>query len=126
MKHELKARYYIRYADDFVLMHQDKKVLTQLLSKVETFLRHRLFLSLHPDKVSIETLASGVDFLGWAHFPDHRVLRTATKQRMFRNIMAKNGKPETIQSYIGLLRHGNTQKLQLRVNEIVNREIDDD
>ena len=30
-------------------------------------------------KVSIGTLASGVDFLGWAHFPDHRVIRTATK-----------------------------------------------
>lgn len=122
VKHELKARYYIRYADDFVIMSQDKKVLLQLLPKVETFLSKRLSLSLHPDKVNIQTLASGVDFLGWVHFSDHRVLRTATKQKMFRNITAKNGKTEIIQSYLGLLCHGNAKKLERRVERMSHRD----
>ncbi|MEK7118013.1 MAG: hypothetical protein AAB869_00190 [Patescibacteria group bacterium] len=73
-----------------------------------------------PDKVSIRTLASGVDFLGWVHFPDHRTLRTATKRRMFRNIRATSGGAESIQSYLGLLRHGNARKLERRISFIHN------
>jgi RNA-directed DNA polymerase len=79
------------------------------------FLEEKLKLSLHPDKVSIKTLASGVDFLGWIHFPDHRVIRRATKKRMFRNIKEKQGKMETVQSYLGLLKYGNAKKLVGRV-----------
>ena len=66
-------------------------------------------------KVSIKTLASGVDFLGWVHFHDHRVLRTATKNRMFRRIEETDGKEETVQSYLGLLSHGNAHKLQAKI-----------
>lgn len=66
---------------------------------------------MHPDKVFIKTLASGVDFLGWVNFPDHRILRTRTKQRMIKRVR-ENPAPETLQSYLGLLRHGNTQKIR--------------
>ena len=117
VKHELGVRYYIRYADDFVFMSREKQALFQLLPKIQAFLSRRLFLSLHPNKVSIQTLASGVDFLGWIHFLDHCVLRTATKRRMFRTISTKNGKPETVQSYLGLLRQGNASKLERRIAE---------
>lgn len=110
VKHNLKARHYIRYADDFVLLSADKAWLEAQIPKIETFLREVLALSLHPDKVYIRSLASGVDFLGWAHFPDHRVLRTATKKRMFKRIQV-NPKQETVQSYLGLMKHGNTQGL---------------
>ena len=62
-------------------------------------------------KVFIKTIASGVDFLGWVHFSDHRVLRTATKRRMLRRI-ANHPTQETLASYRGFLSHGNTSKLQ--------------
>ncbi|MEK7534856.1 MAG: reverse transcriptase/maturase family protein [Patescibacteria group bacterium] len=64
IKHRLKARYYIRYADDFVILSQDKPWLEVLLLKIESFLSEQLKLVLHPNKVSITILASGVDFLG--------------------------------------------------------------
>lgn len=112
VKHELRQRCYIRYADDFVFMHHDRGVLMEILPKIRDFLDQKLKLSLHLDKVFIKTVASGVDFLGWVHFPDHRVLRTTTKKRMFKNIKIKEAKPETVQSYLGLLSHGNSWKLQ--------------
>ncbi len=90
---------------------QDKNWLKNILLEMQYFLENELKLNLHPKKVSIETLASGVDFLGWVHFPTHRVLRTVTKRRMFKNIRDKNGKEETVQSYLGLLSHGDTKKL---------------
>ena len=117
VKHKLKARYYIRYADDFVVFSPNRQELGHILPKIRGFLQERLKLELHPDKVSIRTLASGIDFLGWVHFHDHRVLRTATKRRMFRNLQEKNGKIETVQSYLGLLKHGNARGLQKHITE---------
>ena len=111
VKRELKCRYYIRYADDFVFFSQDRKELEKLLPQISDFLETKLRLALHPDKVYIKTLASGVDFLGWVHFPDHRVLRTATKRRMFKR-MGKAAGEGTQASYKGMLRHGNTYKLR--------------
>lgn len=116
-KHKLKARYYIRYADDFVILSTDKKWLEAILSKMDDFLRETLGLELHSTKVSIATLASGIDFLGWVHFPDHRVLRTVTKRRMLRNIKLQKGKNKNIQSYLGLLSHGNAKGLEQEILE---------
>lgn len=110
VKHKLKAKYYIRYADDFIILSPDRNHLLEILPYMIVFLRDTLKLEMHPNKVSISTLASGVDFLGWVHFPDHRVLRTSTKRRMFRNI-EENSKPERVHSYLGMLSHGNAFKL---------------
>ncbi len=110
IKHKLKIKYYIRYADDFVILSDNKLYLDSLIQIISTFLQNRLELSLHPDKVFIKTIYSGIDFLGWVHFYDHRILRTSTKKRMFKNLK-DNLKPGTTASYIGILRHGNTHKL---------------
>lgn len=110
VKHELKEKYYIRYADDFVFLSQDKYHLEQLIPKISEFLETKLKLSLHPDKVFIKAIHSGVDFLGWVHFFNHKILRTSTKNRMFKKLK-DNPKEEVIVSYQGLLSHGNTSKL---------------
>ena len=113
VKHKLKAKYYIRYADDFIILNRDKNTLEVIVRYIELFLRYRLRLTLHPKKVFIETFASGVDFLGWIHFPNHRVLRTSTKRRMFRRANEYN-----LTSYFGLCKHGDTFKIQEKINEI--------
>jgi RNA-directed DNA polymerase len=110
IKQTLKVKYYIRYADDFVLLSPDKSYLEEILIDIEQFLYQKLHLKLHPNKVSIESIGSGVDFLGWVHFPAHKVLRTMTKKRMYRKLNKKNK-----DSYIGMLSHGNTYKLQQTV-----------
>ena len=116
VKHKLRAKYYIRYADDFVILSPDKKWLENLLPQIATFLEEKLKLSLHPKKVSINTLASGIDFIGWVHFPDHRIVRTVTKRRMLKHIEQTEGKEETVQSCLGLLSHGNAKKLSKSIS----------
>lgn len=129
VKHRLKAKYYIRYADDFVIMSRDREWLVGILPLIREFLFEQLKLQLHPNKVSIRTIASGVDYLGWVHFPDHRVLRTATKRRMLKAIknsiditshdgLRSGPKPEALASYMGMLKHGNANKLQLEIRSI--------
>ena len=115
MKRKLKVKYYIRYADDFVVLNESKNYLENLIPKISDFLDEKLKLKLHPGKVFIKTIASGIDFLGWVHFPRHRVLRTSTKRRMFKNL-ENNLKSETVQSYLGMLKHGNTNKLVSLLN----------
>jgi len=110
VKHKLRIKYYIRYADDFVVFSESSSYLEKLILEIQDYLEKRLKLILHPDKLFIKTLVGGIDFLGWVHFPDHRVLRTATKRRIIKRI-GENPKLETISSYLGMLKHGNTNGL---------------
>lgn len=114
VKHQLKIKYYLRYADDFLVFSSDRNKLENLITPINDFLNNKLKLKLHPDKIFIKTLNSGIDFLGWIHFFDHRILRTKTKKRMLKRIKS-NSKPETINSYLGLLKWGNTYKLQSKI-----------
>ncbi len=117
LKRDMKIAYCVRYADDFVILHENRRYLENILPKISKFLESRLKLSLHPGKVFIKTIFSGVDFLGWIHFPHHRVLRTSTKRRMFKNLNRKINK-ESLASYLGLLSHGDTHKLRQKIQRI--------
>ena len=115
-KHELKVKYYIRYADDFLFLSHDRVWLETLMPRIEEFLKNRLKLELHPKKVSIGTLSAGVDFLGWVHFFDHRVLRSVTKWRMYR-ALGRELSEGSLASYYGMLEHGNAYKLRSKMPE---------
>lgn len=113
VKRILKIKYYIRYADDFVFLNDNKEELITLRPKLEIFLNKHLSLTLHSKKTFFKTLASGVDFLGWVQFSEHRTLRTTTKRRMLKRI-EQNNKPATLASYSAMLKHGNAYKLSER------------
>ena len=115
VKHKLKVRHYIRYTDDFVILSSDKTTLLHNIRYIACYLNDNLKLSLHPDKIFTKTLASGIDFLGWVHFPDHLVLRIVTKRRMLNNLSLRS-----LSSYLGLLRHGNTFKISIRISRSNN------
>jgi len=117
VKRTLKMKEYIRYADDFVILHEDRQVLEWLIPRVAYFVETHLCMSLHPKKLFLETVASGVDFLGWVHFPHHRVLRTSTKHRMMRRLEQYISK-EIVASYLGMLSHGNEYTLAEGVRSI--------
>jgi RNA-directed DNA polymerase len=110
VKRRLCFPHYVRYADDFVFLSPHKNELPAILPIISDYLRDELKLELHPKKIVLKTFASGVDFLGWVHFPDRRVLRNATKHRMLRRIKEHPAKA-TMRSYFGLLGHGNTAGL---------------
>lgn len=116
VKHQLKAKYYARYADDFVLLSSNRVSLENLTPEIQEFLQARLKLTLHPKKNILKTYGSGLDFLGWVNFPKHRVLRPASKKRMIRRLK-EHPTNDTLQSYLGLLNHGNTYKLRREVQD---------
>jgi len=100
IKHQLCAKPYLRYCDDFVLLDCDERILRARLASITAFLETRLALVVHPEKIVLWPYHRGIDFLGFVCFPHHRVLRTKTKCRMFRKADWNN-----YTSYAGLLSH---------------------
>ena len=128
-KHILKARYYLRYCDDFLIISRDKQELGQALSYMKVFLHEHLKLDLHPNKVKIIKVRQGVDFLGYVTLSHATMVRTVSKNRMFRKLQEKKKLVQkgviteesfnhSRQSYLGMLAHANTQKLQERVKAL--------
>lgn len=75
IKHNLKAKFYIRYVDDFVLLGRSKIDLEKLKYRVMGFLKNSLNLELHPDKSSVIDLSNGIDFVGFKIFYYNKLLR---------------------------------------------------
>ena len=93
-----------------MLLSRDKLELRRKLYEISDWLGVNLKLWLHPEKVSISTLASGVDFLGWEHFPHSRIIREVTKRRMWRNLRGGGNEASTA-AYLGLLSHGDAYEV---------------
>ncbi|MBW2982604.1 reverse transcriptase/maturase family protein, partial [Candidatus Woesearchaeota archaeon] len=74
IKRRLKAKNYLRYVDDFVILHESKEKLEEYKDKIEKYLMN-LKLELHPDKSKIFPLYKGVDFLGFKVFYSHKRAR---------------------------------------------------
>ena len=122
IKHQLKIKYYLRYTDDFVILSNNQEYLERIIPTINNFLSSRLKLTLHPNKVVIRKYRQGIDFLGYVSLPYWRVLRTKTKNRMFKKLKNKIGEfkqgrineeklNQSIQFYFGVLSHANTYKL---------------
>lgn len=84
IKEKLHIKYYLRYTDDFVIIHQDQNQLKQLIQPIQIWLKQHRELKLHPNKIILRKLSQGIDFLGYIVLPHYCVLRTKTKRRMLR------------------------------------------
>ena len=86
VKHKLKSKYYIRYVDDFIILHKSRIQLKIWKLRIEEFLREKLKLELHPDKSRIILLSRGIDFVGFRNFYYFRLLRKRNIRNMERKI----------------------------------------
>jgi len=132
VRHKLKIKNYLRYTDDFIIIHNDRQYLESLIPQIEYFLNNELKLDLHPEKVIIRKWRQGIDFLGYVSLPYHRVLRTKTKRRMFKKIgdkvdeyhfgeIPRKSLRQTANSYLGMLQHCCGYKLKRKLVKMVCR-----
>lgn len=125
VKHTLRAKHYIRYMDDFIILSKSKKKLHEFREEIEIFLDDYLDLELN-NKTAVRPTNLGVDFCGYVTWPTHRKLRKSTKKKMRRRVDKlieeyKEGEIElgdlnaTVQSYLGVLQHCNSHNLKQKV-----------
>ncbi len=79
VKHRLKAKYYMRYVDDFVILHRRKEVLAEWKDEINEFLK-TIKLELHNDKSKIYTLYSGANLVGFRIFYHYRLPKKSNIQ----------------------------------------------
>ncbi len=84
VKHKLKCKHYIRYVDDFILLHEDKAQLLQWQTKIENFLANKLQLKLKAEK-KLRPITNGADFLRYIIKPRYKLVR----KRVLNNLQQK-------------------------------------
>lgn len=75
VKHELKARHYVRYVDDAILLHNERHVLEDWKQAIEAFAGEALRLRLNEGATRLMPVSCGINFLGYVVHPDHRLTR---------------------------------------------------
>ena len=118
VKHELRARHYIRYVDDLVLLHESPQQLNTWRAAIAVFLPARLGLELNPRKTILQPVARGVDFVGQVIRPWRRTIRRRTFHEALARVgaLAPEDVHQSVNSYFGLLRqashsHGDRARL---------------
>ena len=86
VKHGLRFRHYVRYVDDFVLLHESPQVLRAAHADIEAFLPERLHARLNPAKTVLQPVDRGVDFVGQVVRPWSRTLRRRTLRQAIARI----------------------------------------
>jgi len=109
-KHQLKAKYYARYVDDFVILHDSPVWLNDALAKIDAWLPANLGVRLNPKKTILQPVARGVDFVGHVIKPWHTVTRRRTVNEAISRMKASSDEDifTTANSYLGLLGQSNS------------------
>jgi RNA-directed DNA polymerase len=127
VKRVLKTKYYGRYVDDMVFVHNDKDYLQSLIPKLSDFLLSTLQLTIHPNKIVLVNANEGIQFLGQIIKPYRNYVSNRTKNNFYQAIQRINKVmaevPEfswqqlfdiraVLNSYLGILQHANTFNLR--------------
>lgn len=110
VKENMKVKHYFRYADDCVILGNDKDQLHKALSEMREYLGSRLKLDIKHNYQVFPVQARGIDFVGYVHFHRYTLLRKSIKKR-FAVMLSKNRNPDSINSYFGWAKHCNSKNL---------------
>jgi len=126
VKHKLKAKYYYRYVDDFIIFSNSKKELRAYKRKIKYFLHKYLYLDIPNKKTNIYLIKDGVDFVGYKAFPTHTRLRRANILKFARrtkklikhfkqNSVTVDQLESSICSFLGYIKHADAYYLGKRM-----------
>lgn len=124
VKHTLRAKYYIRYVDDFILLHESPQQLNAWLAEIAAFLADRLGARLNQAKTILQPAARGIDFVGHVIKPHRRTLRRRTFNDALHRLAAAPADKlsASATSYLGLLRQAtHSHRDRCRIANIARR-----
>jgi RNA-directed DNA polymerase len=132
VKHRIRGPHYVRYVDDFVLLHSSPQWLNQVRGEIERVLAG-LHLRLNPRKTILQPVSRGVDFVGHVIKPWRRTTRPRTLVAALQRIetLPADEIHQSVNSYFGLLRQASTShadradvaRAALRRGHCVNRDL---
>jgi len=127
IKHTLRAKYYIRYVDDFVILHKSGKQLERWKVDIEKFLKDELGIELHPQKSEIISISEGVDFVGFRNFYYFKLLRKRNilkiKQRIEQfneGILSEEKLKESLNGWWAYAKWANSYNLRKKLENFIS------
>lgn len=114
VKHRLKVRHYLRYSDDFVLVHEDPAQLLAWREEIQPFLAERLRLTLTDPLAKPQPIGNGVDFLGYIVRPAYLLVRRRVVSRLKTRLREAERKLVQARSGSTLFRHDPATLARLR------------
>ncbi len=118
IKHKLKIKSYLRYADDFIVLNSKRDILYRYISILGEFLKNSLNLEFHPMKIIIRNLDWGIDSLGYVVLPYYILPRTKTKKRILKKLKNNLISGQSLESYLGYLSHASSFLLMQELNNL--------
>ncbi len=126
VKSTLKAKYYIRYVDDFVILESDRRKLELYKKRINEFLKNKLNLQLHKDKSKIFKLGDSINFLGFRVFYYHKLLKKSNLRKMRTTFKILEGRYnhqeidydelyDFLEGWIAYTKNANTYKLRKKI-----------
>lgn len=110
IKEEKQVKYYFRYADDIVILSDNKNYLHSILNDIHIYLEHNLKLIVKNNYQVFPVKARGIDFLGYKFYHTHILLRKSIKKR-FAKAVSKHKDRSVIAAYWGWAKHCNSKHL---------------
>lgn len=108
---EVKAvKFYFRYADDIVVLADNKPYLHQLRADITEYLGDNLKLTVKENHQVFPVASRGIDFLGYVFYHTHTLLRKRIKQSFIR-MLAGNRNSASVAAYQGWAKHCNSRNL---------------
>lgn len=123
-KEELKCRFYYRYADDIVILSDNKQFLRNVLLAIKLFLKHKLKLKIKGNYQIFPVDVRGIDFVGYVFRHDYIKLRKSIKERMNKLVrkyetcqLTKEQLLSKIVPYLGWLKYSNSKNLLSKIEQ---------
>lgn len=110
LKEQLQVMYYFRYADDMVILSDNKHYLHSLLFEIRNYMQWNLRLTIKENYQVFPVDARGIDFVGYVFRHTHTLLRKSIKQS-FARMLKRDSNPQSIASYKGWAIHCNSKNL---------------
>lgn len=110
LKEDQSVKYYFRYADDMVILSDNKPYLHSKLAVIREYLSRNLKLEVKGNYQVFPVEDRGIDFGGYHIYHKYILLRKSNKKRFARAVAKGKGR-DSIASYLGWAKHCNSKNL---------------
>lgn len=125
LKEEVKIRYYFRYADDIIILSDNKEELRKYLILIKIYLKYILNLEVKGNYQIFPVESRGIDFVGYVFYHNYTKIRKSIKQKIFKIInkykqhkLSFDDLSSKLSSYFGWLKYCDSKNLLFKIEKL--------
>ena len=122
IKQMLRIKYYVRYADDFVIIGKNKRELNRVIPLIANFLKDVLKLEIHENVKVYSIYERPIDFCGYKHYKEFTTIRKRNWKKVRRMLLRETNltRAKRLMAYLGYIIHSNSYNILQRFIKIIN------